>query len=146
VQPLPHHYEVTASGGGDGSVTLSAPGVTAIASAPPVEFDGPGDQWSPETLLLAAVADCFVLSFRAVATASKFDWIALQCDTRGTLDRVDRVTRFTGITNRVTLKVPPGTAQDRARALLEKAEQVCLISNSLITDVQLEIALEMAAN
>jgi hypothetical protein len=33
----------------------------------PREFDGRGNQWSPESLLAAALADCFVLSFRAVA-------------------------------------------------------------------------------
>ena len=41
-------------------------GVRVIESAPPKEFDGPGDQWSPEQLLTAAVADCFVLNFRTM--------------------------------------------------------------------------------
>jgi peroxiredoxin-like protein len=142
VDPLPHHYSVTAEGGGEGTVTLQAPRVTAIASAPPEEFDGPGDQWSPETLLLAAVADCFLLSFRAVAAASKFEWISLQCETNGTLDRVDRITRFTEITNTAILRIPAGTRESRARSLLEKAEQVCLISNSLNTTVRLSVSLQ----
>ena len=34
---------------------LSAEGVRIIESAPPKEFDGPGNQWSPEGLLTAAV-------------------------------------------------------------------------------------------
>ena len=141
MQPLPHHYSVTAKGTATDSVTLTGPGLAAIASAPPAEFDGPGDQWSPETLLLAAVADCFVLSFRAVAAASKFEWISLRCDTRGTLDRDERVTRFTEIVNTATLTIPAGTRESRARSLLEKAEQICLISNSLNIEVRLNIEL-----
>jgi len=144
MHPLPHQYQVKAGGEAAGLVTLSAAGLTDIKSAPPVEFDGPGDQWSPETLLLAAVADCFVLSFRAVAEASKFEWITLSCETSGTLDRVERVTRFTSIVNAVTLTVAAGTTEARARSLLEKAEQVCLISNSLSADMTLKASVKVA--
>jgi uncharacterized OsmC-like protein len=66
----------------------------------------------------------------------------VRCETEGTLDRVDRVNRFTTITNRVSLAVPPGTPEDKSRKLLEKAEQVCLIGNSLNAEQHLEIALE----
>jgi organic hydroperoxide reductase OsmC/OhrA len=37
--------------------------------------------------------------------------------------------------------LPPGADQDRARKLLEKAEQVCLISSSLKASKHLEIEL-----
>jgi len=145
MHPFPHRYEVAASASHAGSVTLRSDGLPDLSSAPPKEFDGPGDQWSPETLLLAAVADCFVLSFRAVAAASKFDWLALECSTRGTLERVDRVTRFTGIVHSVVLDVPAGASEERARSLLEKAEQVCLISNSLSAEVHLEAEVRTAS-
>ena len=67
----------------DGDVPLSAEGVRVIESAPPKEFDGPGNQWSPEGLLTAAVADCFVLGFRAIAAASKYAWLSLEWQARG---------------------------------------------------------------
>lgn len=140
---FPHQYRVSAGAEPEGAVSLGSPGLTAIASAPPAEFGGPGDQWSPETLLLAAVADCFVLSFRAVATASKFEWIELRCETEGTLDRIDRVTRFTRVRTTARLTVPAGSTEDRARNLLEKAEHVCLISNSL--NAERELAVEIIA-
>jgi organic hydroperoxide reductase OsmC/OhrA len=56
-----------------------------------------GGQWSPETLLVAAAVDCFVLTFRAIAAASKLPWERLSCNGEGTLDRVDGVTRFTAL-------------------------------------------------
>ena len=138
MQDFPHHYAVTADAEFQGNVKLTSPGVEAIDSAPPAEFGGPGDRWSSESLLVAAVADCFILSFRAIARASKFDWISLKCDADGVLERPDRVTQFTGFQLRVVLEVPQGTDPDKARRLLDKAEHACLITNSLKASSQLD--------
>ena len=144
MQPFPHRYTVTASCGVAGDVALTAPGLPALRSASPAEFDGPGDRWSPETFLAGAVADCFVLTFRAVARASKLPWTSLRCEAAGTLDRVDRVTRFTAFDLRVHLVVPADADVDLARRALEKAERGCLIGSSLNADIRLLPELEVA--
>jgi organic hydroperoxide reductase OsmC/OhrA len=131
MHPYPHVYTATASGLPEGTVALNSPRLPEIASAPPPEFDGPGDVWSPETLLCAALADCFVLSFRAVARASKLEWRDVACRVEGVLERVDGVTQFTRYTTYASLKVPLTSDADKARKLLEKAEHVCLVSNSM---------------
>ncbi len=131
MHPYPHFYTATASGFPEGTVALNSPRLPEIASAPPPEFDGPGDVWSPETLLCAALADCFVLSFRAVARASKLEWSDVACRVEGVLERVDGVTQFTRYTTFADLKVPSSSDAEKARKLLEKAEHVCLVSNSL---------------
>ena len=82
MKPLPHRYEVLLSGGATGYAALSAAGLPNVASAPPAEFDGPGDAWSPEQLLLAAVATCFAFTLRAVAQASRVDFTS-RTDGRG---------------------------------------------------------------
>jgi len=135
---LPHHYIVRASGGPDAEVSVSADGLETISSAPPAEFGGPGDRWSPETLLAAAVADCFILSFRAVARASRLTWTSLECEVDATLDREDRVTRFTAFSLHATLEVPADTDAAKARRLLDKAENNCLVTNSLSSEVHLD--------
>jgi organic hydroperoxide reductase OsmC/OhrA len=138
---LPHHYRVTASMSPDENVRLSSKGLQPLASAAPTEFGGPGDQWSPETLLVAAVADCFALSFRAIARASKFEWTALECQVEGTLDRIESGTQFTAFTVRATLTIPPGADDARAHKMLEKSERACLITNSLKAAPTLDITL-----
>lgn len=137
MQDLPHHYRVSATAEPKGDVELASAGLDAIPSAAPAEYGGPGDRWSPETLLVAAVADCFALSFRAIARASKLSWLSLNCDVEGTLARVERTTKFTEFKINVKLTVPEGTDKERAARLLEKAEESCLITNSLSAETHL---------
>jgi organic hydroperoxide reductase OsmC/OhrA len=131
MQTFPHRYDVHADAQPSGSVRVESTGLPPLASAPPAQFGGPGDQWSPETLLVAAVVDCFILTFRAIATASKLDWERLGCDAEGVLDRTDGVLRFTALHLRARLALPAGVDPERARRMLEKAERTCLVSNSL---------------
>lgn len=138
MQSLPHQYPVVARASSDSSIALSTPNCQVIQSAAPAEFGGPGDLWSPETLLVGAVADCFILVFRAIARASDLNWTDLQCSANGTLDKVERVTQFTEIHLAAKLTVPEGTDIDKARTLLEKAERSCLVSNSLSSEIHLE--------
>jgi peroxiredoxin-like protein len=142
---LPHHYKVEASGRPDGEATLSADGLDPIRSASPAEFGGPGDRWSPETLLVAAVADCFLLSFCAIARASKLSWISLKCEVDGTLERVEGTLKFTRFEVHATLRVPPDTNERLAQRLLEKAENICLVTNSLSGETRLDAKVEKAA-
>jgi len=142
---FPHRYAVTASATPQSDITLAADRLPVLRSASPAEFGGPGDQWSPETLLVGAVADCFILTFRAVAAASKLPWISLRCAAVGTLDRVDRVTRFTNVNLHASLSVPAGTNPDHARRALEKAEQACLITSSVRATVRLETEIDFWA-
>lgn len=144
MHPYPHLYTVQASADPAGDVPLSAAGLPTLATAPPAEFDGPGDRWSPETLLVGAVADCFVLSFRGVARANKFAWNRLECSVEGTLDKVEGKTKFTHIVVRASLQAPPGTDEAKAKQLLERAEHVCLISNSLVAERSIEATVVVA--
>jgi organic hydroperoxide reductase OsmC/OhrA len=145
VQDLPHVYSASAASTPEGDIALASAGLPAIASAAPTEFGGPGDRWSPETLLVAAVADCFTLSFRAVAAASKLAWTSLDVSATGTLDKVERATRFTRIDVHAALRVPAGVDAARAQRLLERAEQICFISNSLVCPRHLEASVEVAS-
>lgn len=138
MKPYPHHYSVSGEMEGAAAIRLASPGLPALESAPPAEFDGPGDRWSPETLLVGAVVDCFLLTFRAVARASKYEWTRLHAEAEGTLDRAEGGTRFTGIRLRATLEAPAGADAAMGERLLAKAEKGCLVSNSLKCPVQLE--------
>jgi len=134
MHPFPHTYQVSVEAAAEGDVAVSAEGLPAFASASPPEFDGPGGRWSPESLLCSAAASCFILTFRAVAKASKFDWRSLACQVEGTLERKDGVIRFTRMATHAVLGVNAGTDNATAQRLLEKAERGCLVANSLTAE------------
>jgi len=144
MQDLPHHYSVVATGEPAGDVALEGNRLPTLHSSSPAEFGGPGDRWSPETFLVGAIADCFVLTFRAVARASKVPWTALRCEVRGTLDRVDRAKAFTHVDIRARLRVPPGTDGDQARRALDKAEHNGGIANACQATTHLETEVDVA--
>jgi len=131
MQAYPHHYEVQGLTETEGHVVVRSEGLPALATAPPAQFDGPGDQWSPETLLMAAVSGCFILTFRAIAAGSKLPWRRLECDAEGVLDRSDGVVRFTALHVRARLVIPAGGDAERSQRVVEKAEKACLVTNSL---------------
>ena len=131
MQPLPHYYEVTAMANEKGHMEITSNGLTPLISAPPVEFGGPGNLWSPETLMMAAAADCFVLTFRAIANMSRLCWTSLVCDAKGTLDRSDGAMRFTSIQLYAHLLLPAGADEEKAQKILEKTHKSCIVGNSL---------------
>ena len=145
MQPYPHRYQVSSSGCPEGAVILGGAGLEPLRTLPPPEFGGPGGHWSPESLLVGAIADCYLLSFRALARAARLPWLSLECTVDGTLDREDGIARFTDFTVRAALLVPAGTDLDMADRALHRAEEVCLISNSLRASGSLVAVVEVAA-
>ena len=131
MHPYPHTYRASAEAQAIGLVTVASPQLPDLHTGPPPEFDGPGGVWSPETLLCAAMADCFILTFRAVSRGAHFKWLRLDCRVEGILERIDRVSQFTRFTTFADLVVPTQTDTGSARKLLEQAEHGCLIANSL---------------
>ena len=145
MHPFPHLYRVHLGIAPEGEVSLESEGLDRIPSLPPPEWGGPGGYWSPETLLTAAVGDCVLLTFRAIAKASRFEWREASADVEGKLERAEGNSRFTEMTIRVRLVVPAGGDVARARMLMEKAEKGCLISNSLTARKHLECEVVEAA-
>jgi organic hydroperoxide reductase OsmC/OhrA len=131
MRPYPHSYTAVANAAPAGAVVLTSADLPEIISAPPPQFDGPEGVWSPETLLCASLADCFVLTFRAIARAAKLEWTDLACRVEGTLERAEGVAQFTRYTTCATLTVTPACDRAEAHRLLEKAHRACLISKSL---------------
>lgn len=131
MKAFPHAYAASAAAESTGPVAVASPQLPNLETAAPPEFDGPGGAWSPETLLCASVADCFVLTFRAVSRAARLEWLRLNCHVEGVLERVGQSSRFTRFTTVAELLVPEGADTTKARELLERAEHGCLIANSL---------------
>lgn len=131
MENFPHQYLITASGKNTGAVVTDSRQCPPLFVAEPKEFDGTGEHWSPEQMFVAIVANCLILTFRAIASASNFNWVDIECNAQGTLERVDRVNKFTQINLKVTLILDSEADESKGLRLLTKAENQCLIKNSI---------------
>ena len=144
MKPLPHDYDVELIGGPQGYATVSAAGVTDLTTAPPREFDGPGDAWSPEHLLLASVSSCFLFTFRAVARTLRAEFQEVDAHTSGIVSRVGGVTRFADIVIRATVTAAPSASVELLQRAIDKTTAHCLVSSSLATPVTVEAVIHAA--
>ena len=138
MEAFPHLYTVASKATTESPVTLSCDGVVDLLSVAPVQFGGSGEHWSPEDLLVASVADCYIMSFKALARASKLDWDSIQCEAVGKLDRVEKVTQFTEFDLTVALVIADQGSRSLAERLVQKAKEICLITNSLSAKLHLQ--------
>jgi uncharacterized OsmC-like protein len=142
MHPFPHRYVVSSTATPQDDIVLTSPGIPSLPTVTPPEFGGPGGLWSPETLLVAAVADCYVLTFRGIARASRMPWVSVSVTCEGTLERPEHVTQFTSFDLRATVVLPPDVSEEQARRILTRAEETCLITRSLKGAAHLQITVE----
>jgi peroxiredoxin-like protein len=141
MEAFPHTYTAIVAAGPTGNVMSSLENGCTLEVAPPAAFDGPGDAWSPEELMMAAVVNCFVLSFRAIARASHLDWQHIECSAEGQLEKVEHQIKFTHVRTKAELTLVSLEDKEKAIRLLEKAEKTCFITNSLSATTELSFEL-----
>ena len=132
IKPFPHRYSVELA-----DRQLSAPGKVPIAAGAPVQFGGTEDVWSPEELLVASTLECLWTTFEAYARHNALEIKRWASTGTALLEKGHPVPTFSSITLHVELMVN-GLDVDRARRLLETAEQRCIVSNALKVPVSVE--------
>ncbi|MGH9795613.1 MAG: OsmC family protein [Candidatus Acidiferrales bacterium] len=130
------HVDATRTRGRSGQ--LSAAELPTLEFSAPPEFAGEPGKWTPEHLLVAAVASCFTATFSAVAEAIKLRVEAFKMRAFGRLENLPgEGYRFTGITLKPEIQVAHEDTQAALKALA-KAEKHCFVAQSLRTTVQVE--------
>lgn len=108
------------------------------------ELGGLDGRWTPEQLLLCALAGCFTTTFHDVARSAKFDYTDLEVEIEGSVRR-SRATGcgFSEILIRPRLTVH---AEDQCEAglnLLRRTKSLCLISRAIAVAQTLEPTVEI---
>ncbi len=135
----------TWTGGRNGTVSAEGVAQTMRFTAPP-EFMGEAGTWTPEHLLAASVASCFVTTFNAIAEHSKFEFLSLKVEIEAILAKEQGGYSITRIVVQPVLEIAETTDQERAIRLLEKAERACLISRSLKSQIELRLEVMVRAS
>ncbi len=136
-----HFYEIDIKWKNGRTGTMSSPKLDdTLDVATPPEFPGGVEGvWSPEHLFTAAVSSCFMTSFTAVAEFSNFEFEDLKVHSSGKMS-LDEGGKFvmSEIAVKAELTIHDESKEKKAIRLLKKAEQICLITRSIISKVTLE--------
>jgi organic hydroperoxide reductase OsmC/OhrA len=116
----------------------------SLELATPPEFRGGlAGYWSPEDLLVASAASCFVLTLAAVAERREAPLIDATVTATGHVSRrADGRFGFTVIEIQADLETVPG-AEDAVRSAAVAAEARCLVSQAL--DVPVHVGVSVRA-
>lgn len=135
-----HKYEVNLTWTSLRKGLLESPVLEqTIEVATPPEFpNGIAGIWSPEHLFVSAISSCLMTTFLAIAENSKFAFKSFSCNAIGKLDKVEGKFMMTEVALRPTLVIVAADQSDRAKRILEKSEQACLISNSVKSTIVFE--------
>src|ERR1700733_2662203 len=85
-----HKYRVVAWWtSGQTGIANSESAPNAIHFTAPPQFGGLEGRWTPEDLLMTALASCFTTTFHAIAEHSKFEYTDLAVEAEGTVSKRD---------------------------------------------------------
>ena len=118
--------------------SMSSPGLEEkLDVATPPEFPGGVEGvWSPEHLFVASVSSCFMTSFTAIAEYSKFEFESLNVKSSGVMSREDGKFVMSKVILKPLLEITDEKYEKKAYRLLEKAEEICLISRSIKSEIE----------
>ena len=135
------HFPLSVEWTGGRRVVARVEGKPGIDVAPPPEFRGlDPTTWSPEDFFVGAAASCLAVTFTGLAERAGLSFASLVVDGDGVAgQRADGRFGFTRVMLRVSLDLDAGD-EAQARALVQKAEETCLVSASLDVPVEVEVA------
>ena len=114
-----------------------------IQVATPPQFPGGVEGiWSPEHLFTAAVNSCFMTTFLSIAEKSRLSFTSFKCEAKGKLELVEKSLKMTEVELFPILTIENENDKDKAIKILEKSEQACLISNSIMSIVILNMTIK----
>lgn len=142
-----HYYNVDLDWKSDRKGEISSPELDQrIEVATPPEFPkGIAGIWSPEHLFTSAVNSCFMTTFLAIAENSGLEFKSLSCPAKGKLDRVDGKFLMSEILLEPVLTISNESDTEKAEKILYKAEKVCLITNSLKSEIIFKPVIQVEA-
>lgn len=106
---------------------------TVIHFTAPVSFGGDPGRWTPEELMLAALASCFTTTFQAIATYSKLEYADMEVAVDGEIEKTTTGFQFKGISIQPRVTVAKEELRALAEKVLHKSESLCLVSRAIST-------------
>ncbi|MGD0599880.1 MAG: OsmC family protein [Terriglobales bacterium] len=134
-----HRFRVVAWwASGRTGIAKSSSAPNAIHFTSPPAFGGLEGRWTPEDLLLCAVASCYTTTFRTLAEYSKFEYTDLQVEADGVINKGASGYSFGEVSIHANLTISQEEERVQASKLLHKAKELCLVSRALSVEQKFE--------
>lgn len=156
---MDHRYALTVTWTGDtgeGTSTyrgyrrthvVSADGPPDLAGSADRTFHGDRERWNPEQLLLAALAQCHMLSYLHVCVDAGVVVTGYVDRATGSMrTEADGSGRFTGVVLHPEVTVAGSTMVEAATRAHRRANELCFIANSVSFPVHHEPVVRIAAS
>ncbi|MEA9985171.1 MULTISPECIES: OsmC family protein [Subtercola] len=138
-----HHYAVSVEWQGNRGTGTSgyrdygrqgvirAEGKVELPASADRTFHGDRDRWNPEELLVAALAECHMLSYLHVAVQHGVVVTAYEDAAVGTMAQAGQGGHFTSVTLRPVVTLDDPSQVELANSLHHEASAVCFIAQSV---------------
>jgi len=136
VTPRSFHYSCGLRWTGEKKGTLAALDRPRLEIAAPPELGGHTGFWTPEDLLVASVNACTMMTFLALAKRKGLAVVSYESEATGRLEREGGEFRFTRIIVHPRIEIAAESDRATALELLQKAEDHCLVANSLVCMIE----------
>lgn len=107
-------------------------------------FGGNAEFWNPEDLMGAALGNCHMQTFLALASKVGVDVRSYEDRVVTVLDEVDRVTKITRFVLQPTIGISADSDPQKAAKFFEKAHKYCFIGNSTTAEVVMQPTIVVA--
>ena len=137
-RPKSYRYTTGVKWTGQKIGMMTVAGKPAVEVATPPEFKGHEGIWSPEDLYVASANACLMTTFLSFAERSGLSFTSYESEAEGLLELVEGKFQMTAIVLKPKIMLRFDTDRAKAEELIFKAEENCLISNSMKTKVSIE--------
>lgn len=151
-----HRYRLTAEWTGnrgtgtsgyrdyDRSVTISTDGKPDLLASADKPFRGDPARWNPEDLLVAALAQCHLLSYLHACVQGGVVVVDYRDEATGTMRQQGDGGAFVEVVLHPRVRVADASMVDAALAAHDRAHEWCFIANSVNFPVRHEATIEVA--
>lgn len=122
-----------------------APGKGDIpVSCPSMFCGGRDDLWTPEEFFVASVECCIMMTFLHYGERIGIDLKRYESRAEGVAKMIDKRSRFDRIALHPKIVVADETSAKKARQLIHNTKRACLVSHSLLPDIEVTLDAEIS--
>lgn len=109
----------------------------------PHEMNGPNIGTNPDEMLIGAASTCYIISLATLLENANLSPTVLKVQSEGIVDVSGHVFTFEEIIHHVDISFQGTYRIDQVNRLVQKAEEICMISKALKGNVKIKVILNI---